>query len=186
MQMVQRRGDKTSSDGESAIQESDEDKKRIPMGNVSRLGGVVCFLALFVVVTSASGKTTRTESPKSAVGVRMKKENKITKEDDASLFLAEYLPFEKAFEKYDSCTVSFVPPPAKKTWDTKPLWLPSFPGSGCSNPAGKGDIFKPLINAIVSSLMVDRKPLNLARFVVFVAHFCCLLISSFVLSYRQG
>ena len=150
MQMVQRRGDKSSSDGEPAILESADDwKKQVPVSKISRLGGVLCFIALYMVLTSASGKTTRMESPTSTVGLRTKlKESKTTNIN----FMDEYLAFEKAFEKYDNCVVSYVPPTAKAEWDTKPLWLTAFPGSGTTGASGKGDIFKPLINAMVRSL----------------------------------
>jgi hypothetical protein len=56
--------------------------------------------------------------------------------------------FAKASAKYKNCVVSFKPPPPKSKWTTKPLWLPSFPGSGSTGPVPNGDILKPLINRI--------------------------------------
>ena len=159
--MVHRRGDKDSND-ESAADTShlDEDwKKKVRASKMSRFGGVVCFLALFLALTTASGKTTRTESElakseESARNAQTEPTTSILRQNlpattkDAN-FMAEYTAFEKAFEKYDNCVVSYVPPPPKTEWDTKPLWLTAFPGSGTTGPSGKGDIFKPLINMMV-------------------------------------
>ena len=50
--------------------------------------------------------------------------------------------------KYENCTISFQPPPARKEWDTKPLWLPAYPGSGAASASKKGDVLKPLIDAL--------------------------------------
>jgi hypothetical protein len=44
-------------------------------------------------------------------------------------------------------TIRLFPPPHPRTpWDTKPLWLPAFPGASSASHSGKGDIMKPLIN----------------------------------------
>lgn len=160
--MVHRRGDKDSSDVAAAdSSQSDEEwKKNLRVSKMSRFGGVVCFLALFLALTTASSKTTRTElgSAKSDESLRniqttaptsILRQNPVATATNAN-FMAEYMAFEKAFEKYDNCVVSYVPPPPKTQWDTKPLWLPAFPGSGTTGPTGKGDIFKPLINTMVS------------------------------------
>lgn len=52
-------------------------------------------------------------------------------------------------EKYENCTISFVPlPPRKEDEWRKPLWIPSFPGSGSASPSKKGDIVKELIDGL--------------------------------------
>jgi hypothetical protein len=56
----------------------------------------------------------------------------------------------EARAKYQNCTVSFVPPPPRKSpseW-RKPLWVTSYPASGSASPTKKGDLTKQLIDAI--------------------------------------
>jgi hypothetical protein len=54
----------------------------------------------------------------------------------------------EAMQKYENCSISFVPPPSRKEADwRKPLWVPSFPGSGSSSPSKKGDVVKVMIDA---------------------------------------
>ena len=51
--------------------------------------------------------------------------------------------------KYGNCSVSFSPlPPRKEAEWRKPLWVPSFPGSGSASPSKKGDVVKELIDSL--------------------------------------
>lgn len=163
--MVQRRIEKISSDGYEATPGSANDWKKngATTNTFLRFGGVICFLALYVVVISASGKSTQAEeeslaAPSSSSSLKaavLEKGTKQLKTKDSKepaareiTFCEEYSAFEKAFEKYDNCVVSYNPPPPKESWETKPIWLPAFPGSGTTGPVKDGDIMKPIINAI--------------------------------------
>jgi hypothetical protein len=48
----------------------------------------------------------------------------------------------------ENCTLSWVPPPPRRDWPTKPFWLPAFPASGAASASNKGDVMKPIINGI--------------------------------------
>jgi hypothetical protein len=65
------------------------------------------------------------------------------------------LPSFPIISRLENCTLSFVPlnnPPRKDPTNQKEwrhiFWLPSFPGSGASNPSKKGDLIKEFIEGL--------------------------------------
>jgi len=156
--MVHRRGDKSIEQGAQYTPQSDDDLKKNfvsmkNMADISRWGGAFCFLGLCTIIFYNSGQSVGTEiqpGKVTAVLKTSKSGSKFHSTKDTSSFMADYLQFEKAIEKYDNCVISYNPPPPREEFDTKPLWLTAFPGSGTTGPAGHGDVFKPLINSIVS------------------------------------
>jgi len=63
------------------------------------------------------------------------------------------LPEFPVISKLEGCKVSYKPNNPPRTidseWRTK-FWIPSFPGSGASNPTKKGDIVKAIIEGLFS------------------------------------
>jgi hypothetical protein len=60
----------------------------------------------------------------------------------------------------EGCSVSFQPPPPRveeSDWRL-PLWVPSFPSSGASNPSNKGDLVRAMIGLLTG--LSDRKPVK--------------------------
>lgn len=109
---------------------TDDIQKRVLDNRVKliRISGILFFLGLLGIFLSSSEAQQSTQK-------KLKSSQEIPSLSEAS-------------SKYGTCRVSFQPPPAKKSWDTKPLWLAAFPGSGSTGPAKEGDILKPLINSI--------------------------------------
>ncbi|CAB9500469.1 expressed unknown protein [Seminavis robusta] len=120
-------------------------------GSSANAGRVVTFLAILgllgIAVVLVSSKNGGANVPGNALQ-SMAVSTTNTKPKKQSGPMADIPDFTPAFTKYDKCVVKWTPPPPRKEWNTKPLWLTSFPGSGSSSPAGQGDIMKPLINGI--------------------------------------
>lgn len=60
-------------------------------------------------------------------------------------------PSFPVIQKLEICKVSMAPPqPQRSKEDFRPMfWLPSFPGSGASNPAKQGDLLRPILEGLM-------------------------------------
>jgi hypothetical protein len=65
--------------------------------------------------------------------------------------------------KFENCTTTWVPPPPKSEWNTKPLWLPSVGVSGSADHSGRGDLLKPIINAVTGLHAGNKAYINSKR-----------------------
>jgi hypothetical protein len=57
------------------------------------------------------------------------------------------IPIVPDLAHLENCTVSFVLSPNSKI-PGKPLWMPSYPGSGAASASKQGDVMKPIVNAL--------------------------------------
>jgi hypothetical protein len=135
--------------GEGLPEQIIDDVKEHPYFFYEKLGrffGVlVLFAALFIFATG--GK------PREGVNSYVVKKTAITSPGEI------IVPDLSAFE---GCTVSWVPPPPKlKDFDTRPVWVPSFPNSGSAGPGKLNNIVDPLINA-VTGLATGTKSYHLS------------------------
>jgi hypothetical protein len=125
-------------DGTKTVIDPDAVKKQMSGRHgdvIVRFGPAILFLGLFYYLMNHSGKA---EPDISSSRMRIKRASPTQDIPD----------FSRAFGEYENCKVSWDPPAPKKEWKTKPMWLPSFPGSGSTGPTGKGDILRPLINGV--------------------------------------
>ena len=134
MTLLKRRNDKSALSADDAGSTSklsaaaDDFKKKMldHQGKLTRIGVVLTFLASFCLYVSSNNSQYFEMAPGISADPK----------------------FAEAVSRYDKCALSFQSPPPKKQWNTKPLWLPAFPGSGATGPAKNGDILKPLINGL--------------------------------------
>jgi hypothetical protein len=114
--------------------------------NLSRIAGALLYLVLFWVLISSSGRRP-SDIGSTSETVKLKKSSFTSKSGNSGIGI-NFPDFSTALAKYEDCVISFVPPPPKSHWTTKPFFLTSYPGSGSSGPTGKGDLLKPLIQEV--------------------------------------
>jgi len=72
------------------------------------------------------------------------------KTSSSAINITNPFPSFPIISRLENCTLSFAPsekPKSQEVW-RRIFWLPSFPGSGASNPSKKGDLLKQFIELI--------------------------------------
>lgn len=76
-----------------------------------------------------------------------------TKSPDNAIFSTVTLPEFPTISRLEDCKVSYKPLNEPRQNDTlwrKKFWIPSYPGSGASNPTNKGDLLRIIIEGLFS------------------------------------
>ena len=113
----------------------------------------IWYVVLTTTATTMTMKTTMTAPP---IPINPSTENKGNDAISVPSAAVDTVAKPGILEKYESCTVDYVPPQIttskspEEEW-RKPFLVPAYPASGSSSPSKKGDIIKKLIDSMTGS-----------------------------------